>query len=451
MSLSRCSARRVAVWSAAAVLGGLALASTAWAAPTTPTNVTSSPSGPTNAGAITVNWNDALADEGVDPHRLPGRDRRPGRPRPDRCHHPGPGAGGPGPDGTYTFKVRAVQDLIDAGSYASIPIVIDRTAPNVAGATGTPGSAGVGGWFRAPLSFTFGTCTDANLGPSACTVPWTGEQGFFPAGARSLSVTDLAGNSGSGTLPAFGFDTAAPPRADLTGPGNLVPAEPTFKWFPRSTTATPDLSGVDEYRVQYRISDSEDPGFTTFAVVQDQNDGLREYTATRGQGLDPGDTPPPFPENTEISWRVRVFDKAGNFTSGLTRQFTIDPTVPPAPDITGGPVGPTQNTTPTFSWSGNGDTFRWDVLPAGSQTAIRSGNVQTKEVTVPALPDGAFTFRLTQFTAAGRESAEATRSFVVDTTPPAAPLILTRPTFPSVTDAVFTWATEPCLLKKLPR
>ena len=53
------------------------------------------------------------------------------------------------------------------------------------------------------------------------------------------------------------------------------------------------------------------------------------------------------------------------------------------------------------------------------------------------------TFRLTQFTAAGRESAEALRTFVVDTTPPAAPLILTRPTFPSVGDAVFTWTSEP--------
>ena len=82
-------------------------------------------------------------------------------------------------------------------------------------------------------------------------------------------------------------------------------------------------------------------------------------------------------------------------------------------------------------------------MPAGSQAAIRSGTTSAKEVTVGALNDGAYSFRVTQFTAAGRESAEALRTFVVDTTPPAAPLILTRPTFPSVGDAVFTWTSEP--------
>jgi hypothetical protein len=178
-------------------------------------------------------------------------------------------------------------------------------------------------------------------------------------------------------------------------------------------------------------------------VVPGGDAGISERTARRGDGLSAEDTPPPFPENREIDWRVRAVDRAGNGTNGSIRQFTIDPTVPPAPDITGGPVGPTRNTTPTFTWNGGGDSFRWDILPAGSQNPIRSGNTAAKEITVGALNDGAYTFRVTQFTAAGRESAEALRSFVVDTTPPSAPLILTRPTFPSVTDAVFTWSTEP--------
>ena len=440
MSLIPRQSRRLAAWTAATAIAGLALAGAAVAAPSLPA-VSITPAGPTQATSLTANWTASTADDGTTiigyqaGQVANAGDEPAGTVGPGVLSGPVDGSA----EGTVVFRVRALQSDGQVSDWSTAQAVVDRTAPTL-GAASPNGTLSADGWYRSPLSFTFGTCTD-NVQITACTVPWTGEQGAFAAGARSLSSNDVAGNAASGSLPAFKFDSVAPAAAELIAPRNLVPDEPTFRWF--SSAMGSDVSGVSRFLVQFRRGDNSDGTFDTLASVAPQGIVGSEQTAKRGDGLSAGDTPPPLPENVEIDWRVRVVDKAGNITSGGVRQFTIDPTVPPAPTITGGPVGPTQDTTPTFSWDGGGDSFKWDVLPAGSQAAVRSGTTAAKEVTVGALNDGAYSFRVTQFTAAGRESAEALRTFVVDTTPPAAPLILTRPTFPSVGDAVFTWTSEP--------
>ena len=159
-----------------------------------------------------------------------------------------------------------------------------------------------------------------------------------------------------------------------------------------------------------------------------------------------GAVQPPLPEFVDLNWRVVVVDDVGNVrepTNTNVRSFLIDPTVPPAPLITGGPGQPTQNTSPTFTWEGDGVSFSWSVTEVGRTSSLRSGAGTAKTATAQNLPDGQYIFHVTQYTSANRESEEATRSFVVDTTPPLPPAIVTRPTFPSVSDAVFTWQTEP--------
>lgn len=445
MSLSPRQSRRLSAWTAATVLAGLAFAGSAVAVPSPP-SLSISPGGPTQATSLTANWTAAAADEGTtitgyQAGQVATADAEPGGTvGADVLSAAVDGSA----EGTVFFRVRALQSDGQVSDWSTAQAVVDRTPPTV-GDGAANGPRGVDGWYRSPLTFSFATCADAGgIGGAACVnLPWTGENGQFGPGARTVRVSDTAGNVATVPLPAFKFDSVAPPRADLVAPGSLVPDEPVFRWFPRAVNATPDLSGVHQFVVQYRLADDSDGRFITLAIVPGGDGGLVERTAVRGQGLDAEDTPPPLPANTEIDWRVRVIDRAGNGTSGIARQFTIDPTVPPAPEITAGPAGPTRETQPTFAWAGTGDSFRWDVVPAGSQTPIRSGNTAAKEITVGALGDGAYTFRLTQFTAAGRESAEALRSFVVDTTAPTAPLILTRPTFPSLGEAIFTWSTEP--------
>jgi len=425
---------RMAAWCVAGALGALVLASSAAAAPSDPT--VGSPV-VTQATSVVVGWGDSVPDPGSTITGYQGGLSDDPSAAPIDPVTSGDSVATPS-EGQFYFRVRAVQDDGAAFSeYATLPILIDRTGPTVGG-LGFDGTLGLGGWFRAPTAITIGTCTDGGAGvsPAQCANRslTAADQGSFAAGERTLTVVDNLGNATVAPIPAYKYDSTIPSAAQITQPGALVPEEPTFRWFP----STDALSGVDHYIVQFRLAEDSDGPFINIAEVEDTG-GPGEYSATR----DPAIRPDPLPENVLLDWRVRTFDTAGNVRSSPLRQVTIDPTVPPAPVITGGPTAPTQNTSPTFTWEGTGESFRWDVVVAGTENPIRSGNGQATQTTIASLPDGAYTFRVTQVTAAGRESAEAVRSFVVDTTPPEPPTILTRPTFPSVVTPVFTWSTEP--------
>ncbi len=421
MSLSPRQSRRVAAWSAAAALAGLTVAGGAFAAPAPPTGVSVTPSGPTNAGNVQVGWGGSdgavsyvggfVDNPAVDPAPV--------------AVSPGPIAA-PAGDGVWYFKVAAVGPggvETDSSPYAaSGGVAIDRTPPTIGGAS-LSGDQGVEGWYRT-LRFTFSTCLDpapGTIGGAACTnVPWTGAQGAFEN--ATVPVQDDAGNTANAALPPFKFDSVDPTtRPGLIGPPAVVGRQPTFSWS-KSADAT---SLINEYRGQWQRDEEYDPdGWKTLATVPEEGD----YTAPPSVW-----TGGPLPEFTPLVWRVVAVDHAGNTRASLPgggRALMIDPPVPAPPRITGGPTGPTQDTTPSFSWDGPGSTYEWSITPVGSSIAIRGDAGPAKQVEVPgALPDGAYIFRVKQFVVAN-PSEEAIRSFVVDTTPPAPPSILTRPTFP---------------------
>ena len=424
---------RMAVLFAVAAIGSLVLAASAMAVPSDPGV---GPAIQTQAPSVVITWADSTPDpETTISGYQGGLVADPGATPADPVSS---GISVPlASEGQFYFRVQAVQSDGALSGYATVPILVDRTGP-VLGGLDVDGPLGKLGWYRAPLEITIGTCTDAGVGVSGAQCAartWT-EQGEFGAGDRSVTATDLLGNPSQTPIGvAFKYDNTRPTAAALTQPGALVPDEPAFRWFP----GTDPLSGVDAYVLEFRLAEDSDGPFIRLAEVNDTG-GSGEYTATR----DPAERATPLPQNELIDWRVRTLDNAGNSRPSAIRQVTIDPTVPPAPSITGGPNGPTQNTTPSFAWEGTGESFRWDVVVAGTQNPIRSGSgtATSTQIQLP-LQDGAYTFRVTQVTAAGRESAEAVRSFTVDTTPPPAPVILTRPTFPSVVTPVFTWGTEP--------
>jgi hypothetical protein len=289
MSPSPRQSRRLAAWTATAALAGLALAGAAVAAPSQPA-VSITPAGPTQASALTANWTASTADDGTTiAGYQAGQVASPGD-EPGGTVGPGTLSGGVdgSAEGTVTFRVRALQSDGQVSDWSTAQAVVDRTAPTLGGATPN-GTLSTDGWYRSPLTFTFGTCTD-NVAISACTVSWTGEQGSFPAGSRSLGTTDVAGNAATATLPAFKFDSVAPAAAELIAPRNLVPDEPTFRWF--SSAMSSDVSGVSRFIVQYRRGDDSDGTFDTLASVAPQGIPGSEQTAKRGDGLTAGETPP---------------------------------------------------------------------------------------------------------------------------------------------------------------
>lgn len=347
--------------------------------------------------------------------------------------------------GAHVFRVRAVQQdglgVQSTSDYAELPFAVlaDTTPPSLGAVLqGTPTAAG---WYNA-LTIARDPCADGESGlpAGACTPTSWALNGVFAAGAQTVTATDLQGNTATAPVPAFNFDDVQPvlgTGVPLTpSSGAIVPEEPTFQWSPGQDLT----SGVAGYELQIRIADPENdtPPITTIARVTDTG-GVGNYSAAR----QPAVSPDPLPEGKKIEWRVRTTDKAGNIRTSDWWSIRIDSTIPPAPSITAGPTGPTRDTSPTFSWQGTQTTYKWDVRRAGGETPVREGAGEATSTTLSALPDGDYIFRVTQVTEAGRGSAEATRTFQVDTTPPDPPTILSRPTFPAVTAPVFTWSAEP--------
>ena len=344
--------------------------------------------------------------------------------------------------GTYTFRVRATETssldpLVPAqtGGYGVATIVVDRTPPTISVALTPATPNGDNGWYTS-LTITW-SCNDNGAPVTFC--PASGP--YTTQGANQTqtgTATNAAGlTSPPVTTPIFNFDRAAPRQATLRQPTPraTVTSEPTFVWAP--PTGGTETSGYNRYEVWARI------GGTYRKIAQVPFvPGQAEYRATR----DPALWPTVIPKGVSTSWYVRTVDNAGNGGGGTgqARTFTINPNAPAAPTITGGPSGLTNQSSPTFSWSGDQPAFSWGVFAADNDTPVRTGSGAAPQATPVGLGDGAYTFRVSQVSAFGDDGAEAARDFTVDTSAPAAPVITSRPSFPTSDPApAFSWSMEP--------
>jgi len=426
---------RFAAFALAGAAGALAVASPAWAVPGPPENLGVTPASPMQSHTPSISWTAGTADPGESIVAYEGGF---GASLTDPLSPPvAPTLG----DGAYTFSVRAVQSDGQRSDYAQLPIVVDNGAPTITfGFSSAPNAAG---WRRGALTIT-PNCADALSGIVACTSPFAWAGGDSATATATANATDGAGNPGSGSE-VFKYDATAPALTDGTGapagqpsqpgPAALVASEPTFTWTPGfDATSLPD-----RYELQFRDTTTDNEWHTI--ANRDDVGGVGDYSSKR----EPAVWPTPLPEEHQLQWRVVTFDNAANSRSSTERFLTIDSTIPPPPQITGGPSTPIRFTSPTFSWSGTaGNTFAWDLTVPGHETPVRGPftGPQT-EWTFPSLADGAYTFRVSQVTPFGQPGAQATRAFVVDTTPPVAPTITARPPFPASGTITFGWSMEP--------
>jgi len=438
---------RLAALASAAGAGVLLAASPALGI-TAPT-ATSAPTSPSNAASWTFNWNAVSPDTPGDTVSYEWVLV------PNPTDTPASGTDTAGAtsvvaspvEGTQYFRVRAVETgaTPGAGDYSSpVTVLYDKTGPTASGVS-LSGNVGKDNWYPAPLTVTPLGCSDAGVGGGCAAQTWT-TQGDFHVIPTALTLTDSLGNVGSvgfgGAAQPFGYDNTPPVsgKGVPIAPGTLVASEPTFEW----SAGQDALSGVDRYEVVFSTSDNfsdEYPGGGQVIVKRNDTGGVGNYTGARDDALRPA----PLPQNTPMKWWVRTYDNAGKVRNSNAKDLTIDPTVPAAPTITGGPNAPTQDTSPTFTWTGDQTNFHWELFTVGGQNPLRQGGGDNvTQTTLASLPDGDYVLVVTQITPAGQSSAEASRTFKVDTTPPAAPGILTRPTFPAITDAAtFTWTMEP--------
>lgn len=148
-------------------------------------------------------------------------------------------------------------------------------------------------------------------------------------------------------------------------------------------------------------------------------------------------------------WRVRAENIVGSGNWSATRSFTIDTTVPSAPDLVSPNADVLLAAPPTFTWNGSTDantplTYTVEIDGDASFTAPIAKTITTNATTATpeTLSDGVYFWRVRVSDPAGNENVSTVRSFILDATAPPAPTILEPANGASVETAkpTFAWS-----------
>ena len=321
-------------------------------------------------------------------------------------------------DGDHSFEARATDA---AGNEEAAPLLVEfevdtvapaasivdgppaEADPPVATADSTPNSPSP----RADGTATFECRVDSldEADWAACTSPFEPPDLGDGSHAFEVRAVDAAGNAGDPATRRFVVDVTDP---DTTITGGTAEGAPTN---------SPSI-----------IFESADPDATFECRV----DSVNEADWTH---CEPG---APLTELDDGShhFEVRAVDQVLNRDeTPASRNFVLD-TVAPATSIDGGPADPTNDNTPSFTFSG-GDSHECSIDGADF-AACTSGTP------LPALPDGAHTFEVRALDLAGNHDEDPpSRQFRVDTADPV--LTITGPALTNDTTPTFTLSANETL------
>jgi hypothetical protein len=312
------------------------------------------------------------------------------------------------PFGTYTFTVGIG---FGAGQSASSTYVFQAAnppaAPTITSAPASPGTATAVSWGFALPAGTTARCTllfagSTVSGPSACTSPkgYTLSSGDGTYTFR-VEAVDSQGAVSTPATRTYTLDTTPPPTPVITGsPSSPNDAHPTWTFTATGTTSTCTLrsGGVAVYG----------PASCSGSVTYD--------LTTK-------------PAATYV-FSVTTADGLGNTSPAATSTYTYNGIpAPPAPTITSSPVSPGRNPAPTWTFTtAAGTTTACSILQGTSVVVSPTACAGSFSPSLGPLGDGAYTFRVTATdSSTGLTSTPATRTYTLDTTPPAAPVFTATP------------------------
>jgi Bacterial Ig-like domain/Chitobiase/beta-hexosaminidase C-terminal domain len=325
-------------------------------------------------------------------------------------------------DGIYTIKYFSVDNVTntEAVKTAGTVIRIDKTIPSAATLAALPatirngqGLTGSGAdALSGVASISYLYCSGAGCVPTALIgssttgptypVTWNSQpaDGVYRVLAR---VFDNAGNTRDSAVQTVTVDNTAPNAPNIT----VQPPNP-------SNSAAPSFSFTGE-------------AGATFACSLD---GAAFATCTSPRaygGLTAG----------SHTFQVRQTDTAGNQGPASSYTWTIDLTAPSAPSITANPPALSSSRTASFSFTGEaGATFQCQ-LDGSAFATCTSPNVYN------LLADGSHTFNVRARDAAGNTGPNATYTWTIDATAPAAPNITAQPANPTnATSTSFSFTGE---------
>ncbi|MEW5853280.1 MAG: hypothetical protein AB2A00_31155 [Myxococcota bacterium] len=308
--------------------------------------------------------------------------------------------------GSHTFSVRGTDPAGNTdASPATFTWVIDQTPPdtNITAQPNNPTNLTSASFsFSATETGSTFECQLDGGGFSACTSPRTFSGLSAASHAFEVRATDPAGNVDTSPASYTWVIDQSPPDTNITGQPNN-PTNQTSATFTFTSTETGSSFECE----------LDAGGFTPCASPRDFT-GLGESTHT---------------------FRVRATDPAGNTdTSAASFTWTVDRT-PPDTNITAQPNNPTNQTSASFTFTATetGSTFECELDGGGFSTC-------SSPHAFSGLSESTHTFRVRATDPAGNtDAADATFTWVIDTTPPSTTISGTPADPTNQTSATFTF------------
>jgi hypothetical protein len=301
-------------------------------------------------------------------------------------------------EGSHTFQVRARDSGGNLSAAQSYTWNVDTTAPNETILSKPPNpsnSTNPSFSFSSNEPATFECSLDGDTFVS-CTSPQSYSGLADGSHTFQLKATDDAGNVSNSTY-TWTIDTTAPSTTIGSAPPN-----------PSNST-----------NPSFAFSANE------LATFECSLDGAAFASCT---------SPKSYSGLTDGShtFRVRATDQAGNTGLPTSYAWTIDGTPPPAPTISSQPTNPTTSTSATLAFSdAEADVTLLCQLDGGGFSTC------TSPKSYSGLAEGSHTFDVKARDSIGNESAAASYTWAVDTTPPVAILASTPPNPSNQTTATF--------------
>ena len=170
-------------------------------------------------------------------------------------------------DGTWTFRVRAVDSFGAAGGWAeSGPVKVDTKAPSAPTASTDPAAATDSGWFKDRVTVTFSGSEDPRLADGTAgsgVESYEGNATFTQTGSYSPTgfAVDEARHRSAGTEHPVKVDASAPTEKIACPTGTLIVGEPAkANWTAADEGAGLATPGSGEVAL-----DTSSPGYKTAA------------------------------------------------------------------------------------------------------------------------------------------------------------------------------------------
>ena len=330
-----------------------------------------------------------------------------------------------GPDGAYVLSARTVDAAGNVSAVATSTYVLDRTAPAAAQvvAPASPAKDLHPSWtvVGAEAGLT-ATCVVTGPGGSlpqaACSAPTSGapfavDLTGLPDGSYTLTVStaDAAGNATSATSAAYVLDTTAPRAVLVSAPPSPAAAR-NVAW---------GLVGDSDASLSCAFTG---PGLppAAYGPCPGPGQGVGTYTVALTSAVD----------GTYVL-TVRATDAAGNTGPEVASSYLLDTTAPTVPTgLRAGHVSPYND--PVVVWSfgvEGGASGRCQLLSATAVLGPEQPCTSPWQTDLSALGDGTYTLSVRAQDTAGNTSPAVTADYVLDRTPPAAPVVTKAPGSPS--------------------